>query len=181
MYFPINHQEAKVFYCLLFVVCILLFSISTLYAETMKIGVFDLQRVMNESKVVQGYRQKLGKEVEAKKKLLAEKEGSAKQIEEKLKKEGQKLSGSERKSLEEKLLSQAKELKRMKEDVNMELKKMDRELTQQALKDIEGIIKKIANEENYTIIFEKKSAGIVHLKDSIDISEKIISLYDKRL
>lgn len=146
----------------------------------MKIGVFDIQRVINESKVVQGYRQKLGKEVEAKKKLLAEKEESIKQIEEKLKKEGQKLSLSEKKTLEEKLSSQAKELKRLKEDVKFDLQKMDRELTQQALKDIEGIVKKIANEENYTIIFERKTAGIVHMKDSVDITGKIINLYDKR-
>ena len=36
----------------------------------------------------------------------------------------------------------------MNEDVNVEIKKMDRELTQQALKDIEGIIKKIASKGN---------------------------------
>ena len=98
-----------------------------------------------------------------------------------MKKEGQKLSSSERKALEEKLTNQVKDLKRMREDINVELKKMERELTQQALKDIEGIIKKIASEENYTIIFERSSAGIVHLTDSVDITDKIVTLYDKRL
>jgi outer membrane protein len=170
----------KVFFVCISIICILFFSLLSLSAENLKIGVFDLQRVMKESKVVQGYRQKLGKEVEAKRKLLAEKEESAKQIEEKLKKGGQKLSSSERKTLEEKLSDQAKELKRMREDINMDLRKTERELTQQALKDIEGIIKKIASEENYTIIFERSAAGIVHLKDSVDITGKIITFYDKR-
>jgi outer membrane protein len=170
----------KVFFVCISIICILFFSLSSLSAENLKIGVFDLHRVMKESKVVQGYRQKLGKEVEAKRKLLAEKEESAKQIEEKLKKEGQKLSANERRTLEDKLSNQAKELKRLREDINLDLKKTERELTQQALKDIEGIIKKIAGEENYTIIFERSSAGIVHLKDSVDITGKIITLYDKR-
>ncbi len=170
----------RVFVLCLSVCFILLFCISSISAETLKIGVFDLQKVMKESKVVQSYRQKLGKEVESKKKLFTEKEESVKQTEEKLKKEGQKLSASEKKTLEEKLSNQAKELKRMNEDVNVEIKKMDRELTQQALKDIEGIIKKIASEENYTIIFERNAAGIVHLKESVDITSKIINFYDKR-
>ena len=39
-------------------------------AEDLKIGVFDIQRVMKESKTAEGYRQKLGKEVESKKRLL---------------------------------------------------------------------------------------------------------------
>ena len=166
---------------MLSIVCILFFCLSSISAEDLKIGVFDIQKVMKDSKVAQGYRQKIEKAVESKKKLLSEKEGSAKQIEEKLKKEGQKLSASERKSLEEKLTNQVKELKRLREDVSVELNKMERELTQQALKDIEGILKKIASEENYTIIFERSAAGIVHLKESVDITDKIVTLYDKRL
>ena len=180
MYCPTSRHKAKKFCFLLSVIFIVLLSTPSFSAETLKIGVFDIQKVMKESKVVQGYRQKLGKEVESKKKLFTEKEESVKQTEEKLKKEGQKLSASEKKTLEEKLSNQAKELKRMNEDVNVEIKKMDRELTQQALKDIEGIIKKIASEENYTIIFERNAAGIVHLKDSVDITGKIINFYDKR-
>ena len=81
----------KVLCCVLSVICIVFFDFSSLSAETLKIGIFDLQKVMKESKVVQGYRQKIGKELESKKKLLAEKEESVKQTEEKLKKERQKL------------------------------------------------------------------------------------------
>jgi len=180
MYCQTGNYKLKIFCCLLSVFCILLFGLPSLSAETLKIGVFDLQRIIRESKVIQGYRQKLASEVEAKKKLLTEKENSFKQIEEKLKKDGQKLSLNERKTLEDKLSVEAKELIRLKEDVNEELKKMDRELTQQALKYIEGIVKKIASDENYTIIFERSAAGIVHMKDSIDITSKVISIYDKR-
>jgi len=51
-----------------------IFFISYLYAETiLKIGVFDLQRILRESKVIQGYRKVLEKEIEAKRKLFEEK------------------------------------------------------------------------------------------------------------
>jgi len=170
----------KVSCCTISIICILLFCISSISAETLKIGVFDLQQVIRESKVVQGYRQTLIKEVEAKEKLFAEKEKSVKQIEEKLRKEGRRLSSAERRTLEERLSGEVRELRRLREDINVDLRKTDIELTQRALKDIEAIIKKIASEDNYTIIFERGAAGIVHLKDPVDITRKIITLYDKR-
>jgi hypothetical protein len=59
MYYPTSHHEAKLCCSILSIVCIMLFGISSISAETLKIGVFDLQKVMKESKVVQGYRQKI--------------------------------------------------------------------------------------------------------------------------
>jgi len=149
-------------------------------AENLKIGVFDIQRVMKESKTAEGYRQKLVKEVESKKKAFDEKQDAIRQIEDKLKKDGQKLTAGQKKALEEKHANELKELKRMKEDVDVELQKADRELAQKAFQEIGDVIKKIADKENYTIIFEKNSAGIVHFKGTVDITEKIITLYDKR-
>jgi len=133
-------------------------------AEDLKIGVFDIQRVMKESK----------------KKAFDEKQDAIRQIEDKLKKDGQKLTAGQRKSLDEKHANELKELKRMKEDMDSDLQKADRELAQKAFQEIGDVIKKIAEKENYTIIFEKNSAGIVHFKGTVDITEKIITLYDKR-
>lgn len=155
-------------------------SVPAVGAEDIKIGVFDIQKVMKESKTVGSYRQKFGKEMESKKKAFDEKQNAVKQIEDKLRKEGQKLSGSQVKALEEKHANELKELKRMKEDMDVDLQKADRDLTQKAFQEIGDVIKKIAEKENYTIIFEKTSAGIVHLKDKIDITDKIISAYDKK-
>jgi len=90
------------------------------------------------------------------------------------------MSSSRRKSQEEKLATELKELRRLKEDIEVEIGKMERELTQQALRDIEKVIKKIAKKEDYAIIFEKNAAGIVYFKDSVDITESIITDYDKR-
>jgi hypothetical protein len=66
------------FYILFSVIFVVSLITPSFSQETLKIGVFDLQKVMKESKVVQGYRQKIGKELESKKKLLAEKEESVK-------------------------------------------------------------------------------------------------------
>lgn len=154
-------------------------NIPILSAETLKIGVFDIQKIMSDSKTVDSYRRKLGKEIEAKKKVLLEKQETARQIDEKLRKEGQKMSSGDRKFQEGRLESEIRDLKRLKEDIDLDLQKMDRELTQKAFREIGDVVKKIADDEGYTIVFEKSAAGIIHFQNSVDITGKVIGHYDK--
>jgi Skp family chaperone for outer membrane proteins len=135
---------------------------------------------MKDSKVIQEYRKTLGKEVEAKRRLLAEKQDSVRLIEEKLKKEDKGISIDERKRLEDSLSRELKELRRLKEDVNMDLQKIDQELSQRALREITEIIRNIAQKEKYTMVFEKSLAGIAYSEDSFDITQKIIDAYDAK-
>lgn len=166
-------------------VCFLIFGISVFYvsylhAQALKIGVFELQRIMRESKVIQGYRNTLEKEVEAKRRLLAEKQDSVKLIEEKLRKEDKTIPLDERKRLEERLAREVKELRRLKEDVDMELQKIDRELAQRALREIGDTVRELAHKEKYSMVFEKSLAGIAFCQDSFDITKKVIEIYDSK-
>ena len=166
-------------------ICFLIFSvsiffISSLDAQPLRIGVFDLQKIMRDSKVIQEYRKTLGKEIETKRRLLVEKQDSVRLIEEKLKKEEKGISPDERKRLEERLARELKELQRLKEDVDLELRKIDRELSQRALREITEIVKEISRKEKYTIVFEKSLAGIAYNEDSYDMTQKIIDSYDAK-
>lgn len=152
----------------------------TLKAETLKIGVYDIQKIIKESKTVGIYRRQLERDTEPRRQAFSAKQEAARQIEEKLKKDGQAIPPAEKKSLEEKLAIDIKELMRLKEAADAEVQKIDRELVQKALNEINEVIGGIAKKENYTIIFEKNAAGIAHLKDSVDITEKVIKAYDKR-
>lgn len=167
---------------ILFILMFALFftALSVQAAETLKIGIVDLQRVIAESKTVDNYRKKLGKDVEAKNSLLSDKQNAAAQIEEKLKKDGSKLQTGERNSLEEKLRREMKDLKRMKEDMEHDLKKADRELTEKSLKGINMIVEQIYEKENFSIIFEKNAAGVVKFKNALDITDKVIKAYDAK-
>jgi len=157
-----------------------IFFVANLDAQTLRIGVFDMQRIMRDSKVIQEYRGTLGKEIEAKRKLLAEKQDSVRLIEERSKREDQGLSLDERKRLEERLARELKELQRLKEDIDMELRKIDRELSQRAIREINEIIREIAKKEKYSIVFEKAMAGIAYHEEPFDITQKIINLYDSK-
>jgi outer membrane protein len=152
-------------------------AISDAAAQALKVGVYDSNRVLRESKTIEGYNKELSKSIEAKRVPLTQKEEAVKALAEKLRKDGQSMSAGDRKVLEEKLVNEDKDLKRLREDVELELRRVQAELRQKALVDINAAIKRIGDKENYTIIFEKTNAGIVYLKekDPIDITDKIIS------
>ncbi len=149
-------------------------------AETLKIGIFDLQKVIASSKTISGYRQTLTKDAESKNRLFSDKQNAARQIDEKLQKEGSRLLSGERKSLEEKLEREMKELQRMKEDMELALKKADRDLTERSMKGINMIIDQIYEKENFSIIFEKNAAGVIKVRNSLDITDKVIKAYDTK-
>lgn len=143
-------------------------------ADSLKIGIFDLQRIMRESKTAMKHRQAFLLSMEQKRKPLLEREDAVKKMEEKLKKDATRMTLEERRLLEEKIATEIKELRRQKEDIDSELKKIDQELTQKILNEMGKVIQDMAIKENYTIIFERNAAGIAYLKDTHDITKKII-------
>lgn len=156
------------------VVMVSFIGISQVSAQTVKIGVFEVQKVMRESKTFEGYRQDLMKQIEGKRKPLRDREESAKATEEKLRKEGEKLSVNERRALEERLANDAKDIRRLREDFEIEVRKLDAQLAQKAIGMISGVIKNIAEKEGYTVIFERSAAGVAYAQDAVDITGKII-------
>lgn len=149
-------------------------AIQDVSAQALKIGVFDVQKVMRESKTIEGYRQDLMKQIEGKRKPLRDREESAKATEEKLRKEGGTLPLNERRVLEEKLANDAKDIKRLREDFEIEVRKMDTQLARKALTMISEVVRNIAGKEGYTVIFERNAAGVAYFKDSVDITNKVI-------
>ncbi len=143
-------------------------------ADSLKIGIFDLQTIMRESKTAIRHRQEFLLSMEQKRKPLLEREDAVKKMEESLKKDAAKMTLKERRLLEEKIATEIKELRRQKEDIDSELKKIDQDLTQKVLKEMGKVIQDLAIKENYTIIFERNTAGIAYFKDTHDITKKII-------
>jgi len=82
--------------------------------------------------------------------------------------------------LTERLNNELKELRRLREDIDMELRKIDRELSQRAMREIGNVIGNLGKQENYSMIFERSMAGIAYFKDTFDITQRIIELYDAK-
>ncbi|MCX8022419.1 MAG: OmpH family outer membrane protein [Syntrophorhabdaceae bacterium] len=160
---------------------VILFVFSTvpdINAQTQKIGVFDMQRVMRESRKIQSYRASLEQEMNAKRILLKQKQDGVNALEEKLKKDRDRISQEEAIRQQERIANELKELKRLREDIDLEISKIDRELTLKAFKEINDVVRSIAEREGLSIVFERSLAGVAYLAEPLDITEKMIKAYD---
>jgi outer membrane protein len=161
---------------LLCVVFLLFVGANVVSAQALKIGVYDSARILKESKTIEGYSKELSKGIEAKKPVLVQKGEALRQLAEKLKNEGPSLSQEQRTALAEKVVNDDKELKRMREDVDTEVRKVQAQLRQKVVADINQAVKQLGDKENYTIIFEKTNAGVAYLKETVDITGKILGI-----
>lgn len=141
-----------------------------------KLGVIDTAKLMRESKAAKNARAIFLKDLEAKRGILAAKEKEVRQLEEGLKKPETKLSDEARREKNDRLAKEVKELKRLGSDLEEELKRKNAELTQKLLGEIRAIVKAFSNKENYTLILER--GAVVAADDAIDITDKIIQIYD---
>jgi len=155
---------------------IILLPLTDACAAAVKIGVIDTRKIMRESMAAKKARAIFFKDFEAKKAIFMAKQDKARALEGELKREGKKMSPSLRKEEAEKLALEIKELKRLKSDLEEELKKKDLELTRKLLREIGEIVEEFSKKEKYTVILEKKS--VVVADEAIDITDKIIRLYD---
>ncbi len=177
-----NYEERKIIMKkLLFAGLLLMFAgftffVRPVYAADVKIGVIDIQRIMRESKAAQNARAVFLKEVQEKRGVLNTKEKEVQDLQEELRKNASEMAASVRKEKSEQLSREVKELNRLKSDLEEELKKRDNEMTQTLLKEISEVVQEYRKKEKFTVIQEKNT--LVAYDDAIDITDKIIKLYD---
>lgn len=141
-----------------------------------KIGVIDIQRIMRDSKVVKKMRETFQKEVQAKKEILVAKEKEVKLLEEEMRGAASKQPPEAVKQKNEKLVKEAKELTRLRDDMTEELKRKNNELTRKVIGEIVAIAQNLAQKEHYAVILEKNAVVAAHA--SVDITDKMTALYD---
>ncbi|MEO5356106.1 MAG: OmpH family outer membrane protein [Nitrospirae bacterium YQR-1] len=149
-----------------------------LSAEAVRIGIFEIQKIIAEAKPVKQYRKRYDDTLTQKKAPLLQKEEEAKKLKEKIDKGDLKLD--EKLKLEEQFAQKLRELKRQKEDLDQEVLQMEKWLKAQVFKDLNEIIAEIGKKDDYTIVIERNTGGIAYAKPAIDLTDKIIELYNQK-
>jgi outer membrane protein len=157
-----------------------LVSVGSVAAEDLKIGVFDMQKIMRESKTIAQYRQAFASEIETKSKLLETKQALVKQHEESLAAEAPALSAKDLKTREDRMAAEVRELKRLRGDLDTELQRIDRELSKMVIIDVSGVVNAVGDADNFSLILEKTASGVAYMKAAVDITDKVIAAYDTK-
>jgi len=142
------------------------------FAEGTKIGVVDLQKIMQTSSQMKGIQEKLEKEFKPRRdKLVAMEEGLKKDMEQ-FKRDTAVLSQTQRKDLEKKIVTTQQQFEREGQQYQQELSTAHNEAMEEFYNKIRAAISKVAQNDKYDVVLQKDAAPFS--ADNLDITAKVM-------
>lgn len=163
---------------LLVVLSSLVLMSSFAYAQTTKIGVVDLRRVVTDSKKGKSTTAAVEAQFGPKSKVLESKRIQVEAMERDFIKNAAVMNEASRKQKAEKIERQKKDLTRSLEDFQYEFRKKDYELTQKIMGEIQKILKSIGQAGGYTVIVD--TSVLIFYSPTTDITDQVIQAYDAK-
>lgn len=143
-----------------------------IFADTAKIGVVDLQKIMQTSTQMKDIQQKLEKEFKPRRDKLVAMEATLKSDMEKFKRDSAILSATQKKELEKKIVGSQQQFERDGQQYQQELSTAHNEAMEGLYTKVRSAISTIAKDEKYDIIVQKDAAPFS--SESLDVTEKVI-------
>ncbi len=153
--------------------------IGTVSAAELKIGVVDLQKAMELSEAGQKAKTLFQKKVDQVQSDLKAKQDELALLKEEIDRQSVLLSDEARMEKQSSYQSGLKDFKRLYEDAQEELRMEDAKLSEKILKELQEVIEEYGAKEKFDLIMEKTQSGLLHRDMSLDITSKIILLYDE--
>lgn len=166
------------FISLLLMIILFTLSTSAAIAKDVKIGIIDTRMVLQKSTPAADARGAFLMEVESRKRLLKEKEKEIRVMEKVLRSFDKKKGAAEKTQIKEKMQQEIKSLRRLKADMEEELKQEEARVTKRLLSEIQELVNDYSRKNRFTVILEKKL--VVASDEAVDITKDIIKLYNKK-
>ncbi len=166
--------------CLLVFALCMVWGVQGLRAGEVKIGYVDAQRVFSNSKVGKEAVKHLSELEQSYKQKLDAKKAEIDRMEEELRKQYFTLSESARQEKNEEVERAKIEIKRMAEDADRELAKLEKEYLSKIDREVSALIQEFGREGGYTLILGNVTSAVLYADESIDITEDVIRLYDSK-
>ena len=141
-------------------------------AANTRIGVVDLQKIMQTSAQMKSIQEKLEKQFKDRRDNLVAMEQTLKQDMEAFKRDTAVLSQSQRKDLEKKIVNEQQTFERNGQQYQQELSTAHNEAMEEFYNKIRAAIAKIAEAEKYDVVFQKDAAPFS--VDKLDMTAKVM-------
>lgn len=164
---------------LLFVLltCFVLAATNVMAADV-KIGYIDLQKAINSSVAGQSAKEQINKKFQTYEGEVDSRKAELQKAKEDLEKQALLLSDDARASKERDYQSKVKDFQRFAKDIQDELQSIDSDLTRKILGEVVKVARDLGEKEKYTVILEKSESSLVYADPGIDLTDRVIKLYD---
>jgi outer membrane protein len=146
---------------------------------SLKIGLVDLFRAVNESDQGKKAKAELESIIKSKQEALEEKGKAIEKLKGELDKQAGVLSAEAKTNKEDEMERLTREYQRTVADSQSEVRKKEGELTGRIVKDLREIVAAIAQEDKYTIIMENAEGLILFADKGLDLTDKVIKKFDE--
>jgi len=146
----------------------------------LKVASVDIQRAVNECNAGKEAKKEITKEVEKFQRLIAERQKELQTMKETLEKQGPMLNAEARATKEKEFQSKGRDFQRWGEDYQNELNQKRVEKERAISMSLQKVIQKLGADEGYTLIFERNEAIVLYTSKTIDITDRIIKLFDSQ-
>jgi outer membrane protein len=153
---------------------------ATASAQELKIGYVDLQHALNESEAGKRAKEDFKKQVDKLQNDLKHQKDQLDTLKDQLEKKSLVMKEEERRNMEKDYQRKLRDFERAYKDSQGELQSKDNELTAQLLKELQGVISEYGRAENYSLILETSSGGVLYGSPQLDLTDKIIEAYNKK-
>jgi outer membrane protein len=147
-------------------------------AAAPRIVYIDLQKILIESEKGKEAKKNLNDEFEKLKKTLNQKQDELQKLKDSLEKQASTMSPDTRSDKEKQYQSKLKDYQRLQGDYEGEIRQKEQEMFQKILKELEEVVRGYGESEKYTLILERSQAGILYGASTIDVTDKVIALYN---
>ncbi|MBI2785067.1 MAG: OmpH family outer membrane protein [Legionella longbeachae] len=145
---------------------------ASVYADPAKIGVVDLQKIMQTSSQIKEIQQKLEKEFKPRRDKLVAIEATIKADMEKFKRDSAVLSAAQKKEMEKKIVGAQQQFERDGQQYQQELSTANNEAMEGLYAKVRAAIAKVAKDEKYDLIVQKDAAPFS--EQSLDVTDKVV-------
>ena len=147
-----------------------------------KIGVIEVQRIVQESAIGKESLARVQKLQQAKQEDLGKRQKELRDLETKIQDQGKALSEDAMEKLQKEYQGKAVELKRFQDDAQRELEEAQRKELGDLEKRIMPVINDVAKEQGYQLVFNKFNSGLLFADDkSVDLTEAVITRFNSQI
>lgn len=162
-----------------FSIMVFFFFCTAVYAGGYRFGYVDVQKAVNESMAGKKAMKNFEEQVRTTQDDIMKEKEEIEKLGEIIKKQSMLLTEDVRREKEKDYLRRQRDFERKVKDSKSELQMKEAELTNDILEELIPIIQKYGKDNNYSIIFQKDVRMLLYASDALDLTGKIISIYDK--
>jgi outer membrane protein len=145
---------------------------------TARIGIVDLQEVLNKSQKGLAVKQKLDQERAVRQKDLDGKQQEVMKLQAEFEKQAPLLSEQAKREKSEAIQRKTRDAVRIAEDANRDFDKRVREAELEVSREILGVVQEYGKDQGFTLVLERSM--VVFSASAVDITSEIIKRYDSR-